>query len=140
MGIEVRKLSPDLLDDWLEFFDKVVFETSDEWEGCYCMCYHWNKEMQQKKPWNFTKADGPYNRHCAIKFIKAGKMQGYLAYVNGKVVGWVNANNREVYGDINFTFFSRRRRKEKSKINRLLYDSPRLSRNGSGNQIARNNL
>lgn len=103
MNLEIKKLSPDLLDDWLYFFDNVAFTDNDEWSGCYCMCYHWNESLNRKKEWNCSKSDAPYNRSCAIDFIRKGKMQGYLAYEAGKVVGWCNANDKKAYDNI-FSF------------------------------------
>jgi GNAT superfamily N-acetyltransferase len=102
MNIEIRKLTKELLNDWLNYFDNEAFSENGDWEGCYCMCYHWNKELQNKKPWNCTKSDAPYNRECAIEYINKGLMQGYLAYFDNKVVGWCNVNDKTAYGDINF--------------------------------------
>jgi len=101
MNIEIRKLSADLLDDWLYFFDNTAFSDNDEWAGCYCMCYHWNKALENQKKWNCSKSDASYNRKCAVTFIKKGIMQGYLAYYEGKVVGWCNANDKQVYDSVN---------------------------------------
>ena len=102
MNIEVRKLSVDLLDDWLYFFDNIAFSDNNEWAGCYCMCYHWNEALDNKKGWGCSKSDAAYNRKYAVKFIKKGTMQGYLAYYDGKVAGWCNANDKQVYDSVNF--------------------------------------
>ena len=104
MNIEVRKLSVDLLDDWLSFFDDTAFSDNDEWAGCYCMCYHWSEALESKKSWDCSKVDAPYNRKCAVRFIKKGIMQGYLAYSDGKVVGWCNANDKQAYDSVNIDF------------------------------------
>jgi len=102
MKIKIHKLSVELLDDWLHFFDNTAFSDNDEWAGCYCMCYHWNETLENKKGWNCSKADAAYNRKCAVKFIKKGIMQGYLAYYDGKVAGWCNTNDKQVYDSVNF--------------------------------------
>lgn len=102
--LEIKKLSPDLLDDWLHFFDDGAFTDNDEWSGCYCMCYHWTKALNKKKEWNCSRENGPYNRRCAADFIKKGKMQGYLAYFGQSVVGWCNANDKSAYDSVNFNF------------------------------------
>jgi ribosomal protein S18 acetylase RimI-like enzyme len=102
MNMEIKKLSVELLEDWLYFFDNIAFTDNEEWEGCYCMCYHWNESLHRKKAWNCSKADAPYNRTCAIDFILKGKMKGYLAYEDGKVVGWCNTNDKEAYINVNF--------------------------------------
>ena len=102
MSLEIKKLSVDLLEDWLYYFDNTAFTDNEEWEGCYCMCYHYNESMTRKKSWNCSRKDAPHNRSCAVDFIKQGKMKGYLAYENGQVVGWCNANDKEAYDNVNF--------------------------------------
>ena len=58
--------------------------------------------MNAEKAWGCSKADAAYNRKHAVSHIKDGIMQGYLAYSEGKVVGWCNANDTKVFhGSIN---------------------------------------
>ena len=104
MKISVCKLTYELLDDWLSYFDKDAFSDNDEWCGCYCMCYHWDDELEKKRAWDCDRDCAEFNRKQAIEFIKSGRMRGYLAYVEGKVVGWCNANNKEAYNNVNFNF------------------------------------
>jgi|LSQX01.2.fsa_nt_gb GNAT superfamily N-acetyltransferase len=103
MNIEIRKLTIQLLEDWLYFFDKVAFCGNDKWAGCYCMCFHWNEELANKRKWGCSPEDGSFNRECAAEFIKRGKMKGYLAYDGGKVIGWCNANDKSAYDNVNIT-------------------------------------
>lgn len=103
MNIEIRKLSVDLLEDWLCFFDNIAFSDNDGWAGCYCMCYHWNDKLENRKKWNCSKSDAPYNRTCAVECINNGIMQGYLAFHDGKVAGWCNANDKQAYDSVHFS-------------------------------------
>jgi GNAT superfamily N-acetyltransferase len=104
MNIEIKKLTSDLLDDWLHFFDHKAFEDNEDWFGCFCMFYHWTEALAANKAWNCSRDNAPYNRSCAIDAIKEGKMQGYLAYLDGRVVGWCNANDKNAYSNVNVTF------------------------------------
>ena len=104
MKISVCKLTAELLDDWLSYFDKDAFSSNEQWCGCYCMCYHWNGELQKKRAWGYDKNCAEFNRRQAIDFIKNGRMQGYLAYVQGNVVGWCNSNDKRAYDNVNFNF------------------------------------
>ena len=104
MEISVRKLTPELLDDWLAYFDKDAFSDNGEWCGCYCMCYHWNRELQKKRAWDCGGDCAEFNREQAIGFIKSGRMRGYLAYADGKVVGWCNSDDKKSYDNVNFNF------------------------------------
>ncbi|WP_424245925.1 GNAT superfamily N-acetyltransferase [Elusimicrobium posterum] len=100
MNIEIRKLTAELLEDWLYFFDN----TSDnsEWSGCYCMAPHWSAALQNEKEWEYSAQGAKRNRALSQEYIKKGIMQGYLAYHNGKVVGWCNANDKQAYDNVFF--------------------------------------
>ncbi|MCL2775103.1 MAG: GNAT family N-acetyltransferase [Oscillospiraceae bacterium] len=104
MNIEIKKLSADLLDDWLCFFDNTAFSDNDDWAGCYCMCCHWNDELASKRAWDCSKSNAAHNRKCAVNFIKNGIMQGYLAYYDGKAAGWCNVNDKQAYDSVNLDF------------------------------------
>lgn len=104
MNISVCKLSPELLNDWLSYFDNDAFSDNDEWCGCYCMCYHWDSELQKLRGWDCDINSAALNREQAIRLIEGGRMQGYLAYAQGKVVGWCNSNNKQAYKNVNFNF------------------------------------
>ncbi len=100
MNLEIRKLTSELLEDWLYFFDNIAFSDNSEWSGCYCMYFHWNKTLQNEKEWDYSKSGAARNRKLAEEYIKKGLIQGYLAYYDGKVAGWCNANNKQVYDSV----------------------------------------
>jgi ribosomal protein S18 acetylase RimI-like enzyme len=89
MDIIIKPLTPDLLQDYLYFFDNIVFEENPDWSICYCYSFHF---IGTKEQWNKEE-----NRCSAIKFISEKKMTGYLAYNDGKPIGWCNANDRSNY-------------------------------------------
>ena len=99
MNIEVKKLTMDLLSDWLYFFDQIGFSDNEHWSGCYCMCNHLDEEYKKQYNWNIEieKGTNSVNREKAIKLIKDNRMHGYLAYNNHDVVGWCNANDKNIY-------------------------------------------
>ncbi|MGI5898739.1 MAG: hypothetical protein ACOX8S_02325 [Christensenellales bacterium] len=84
MKIEIKKLTIDLLDDWLSFFDNEAFSDDDDWPGCYCMHFHWNAGLDSRNNWGasldqvYRKTGKADNRGRAIRLIKNGTMQGYL--------------------------------------------------------------
>ena len=89
MNITIRPLTPDLLNDYLFFFDNMVFTENPDWSKCYCYSFHFTGTREQ---WN-KKA----NRAAVAQLINAGKMRGYLAYSDNTPVGWCNANDRDNY-------------------------------------------
>lgn len=85
----IRELTPQLLDDWLGFFDCDAFADHPDWAHCYCMYFHFRGDNQA---WNRCTAE--VNRAAVAALITAGQMQGLLAFAAGKPVGWVNAAPR----------------------------------------------
>lgn len=89
--IVIRPLSPELCEDWLWYFDKAAFQDHEEWAFCYCLEGHLDPKTQET--WTNPKE----RREKAIELIQAGKMQGYLAYLENTVIGWCNVNDRKNY-------------------------------------------
>jgi ribosomal protein S18 acetylase RimI-like enzyme len=89
METTIKPLAPDLLGDYLRFFDTMVFEENPGWSACYCFSFFFTGPNEQ---WNKEN-----NRRSVTEFIKAGKMTGYLAYSDDVPVGWCNVNNRLNY-------------------------------------------
>ena len=90
MEIVIKPLSADVLDDFLYFFDNMVFHEHPEWSVCYCYSYHF---IGTGEEWNNKEK----NRSSVINLIKEGLMRGYLAYKDGKPVGWCNSNDKNNY-------------------------------------------
>lgn len=97
MELEIQKLSVDLCSDYLRYFDQMREEDYEEFTGCYCVWYHWCEQYESKRV-SYEKSGGScFKRDLARRLINEGKLQGYLAYSNAQVVGWVNANDKENY-------------------------------------------
>jgi ribosomal protein S18 acetylase RimI-like enzyme len=90
MGIEVVALEPGRLADYLRFFDQVAFTDNPDWASCYCLFYHVPEAGWEKR-------SGAQNREEAAGLIRAGGLSGFLAYEDGRPVGWCNANRKERY-------------------------------------------
>ena len=102
MNIEIKKLTVELLNDWLYYFDNIGFSDNEHWSGCYCMCNHWDDQYKNQYNWDSEIKKGPksISREIAIALIKNCEMQGYLAYNNKTVIGWCNVNDKIVYKPI----------------------------------------
>jgi GNAT superfamily N-acetyltransferase len=87
MEYDIYPLTTDRMDDFLYFFDNIAFTDHKEWEGCYCVFYH----VRTKEGESINK------RNAAVDLIKENKLCGYLAYFNGKVIGWCNTANKASY-------------------------------------------
>jgi GNAT superfamily N-acetyltransferase len=97
MDIEIRELSPTLLDDYLNYFDRVAFTDHPEWSGCYCVHFHWNDSLELQSNVLGGIGEKTFNRKLAANFISNGTINGYLAYLDGTVVGWCNANDKSAF-------------------------------------------
>lgn len=89
MDIAIKPLSAETKDDFLKFFDITAFSDNPDWAGCYCRFYHYASNEE------WEKCTGERNRAEAEKAIEDGTMNGYLAYLEGEAVGFVNANSRK---------------------------------------------
>ena len=89
MTVEIRPLGPATRDDFLRFMEGEAFADNPKWSSCYCQCLYVNHEVEDWK----SRTAGQ-NRSQACERIAAGRMQGYLAYRDGQVVGWCNAAPR----------------------------------------------
>ena len=100
-AIEVRPLEPGRLDNFLGFFDRDAFSDNAWWSGCYCNFYE-SLTHPAENPDPATQAFAPFrdhNRGEKVERIRSGMAHGFLAYREGKVVGWLNAQPNEAYAN-----------------------------------------
>lgn len=88
MNIEIKRLTPELTEDYLHFFDVTPHDDDLPGSKCYCVCWC----SADSKNEDFSSEEK--RRNIAIKYVRDHKIQGYLAYHNNQVVGWCNANNK----------------------------------------------
>jgi ribosomal protein S18 acetylase RimI-like enzyme len=91
---DLKRLSVDTLDDFLDYFDHRAFVDNAEWSGCYCQFYLGTPDedipLDQKKE---------QNRALACSRVETGEMDGYLLYSGDKVIAWCAAGNSMLYLD-----------------------------------------
>ncbi len=92
MAIEIRSLGPQLVDDYLDYFDHTAFTDNPDWAGCYCYFYLADHLEQD---WDMRIAE--QNRRAVSDLITSGGMHGYLAYVDGEVAGWCHAGPKTYF-------------------------------------------
>ncbi len=89
MNVEIRKLTPDLVDDYVRFFDTTPHADNKDEHRCYCVWWC-NDDYEGKDLTSSVEV----RRDYAIQYVKGSNIQGYLAYCDDEVVGWCNANTK----------------------------------------------
>ena len=92
MQLHLKRLKTETLDDFLDYFDHRAFLRDDDWAGCYCQAYLNPPDTNEEDVFGPGKA-----RQSACDRVNSGRMDGYLAYANDKVVGWCAAGSSKLY-------------------------------------------
>ncbi|MDR0950009.1 MAG: GNAT family N-acetyltransferase, partial [Lachnospiraceae bacterium] len=90
--IMIKPLTPDLAEDYAYFFDITPHDDGTDKDELPCYCVTWRGDESYEldgEHWFVTREE---RREKAIGFVKSGALQGYLAYMDEKIVGWCNAN------------------------------------------------
>jgi len=111
MDIIIKKLTPELTEDYLLFFDNTPHSTGKQEHRCYCVCW-------ASTPGNPDECRTAIKRRAvAAEYIKNHYIQGYLAYYRGTVVGWCNANTKsDCYECISWKMFMKGVKKDNKKV------------------------
>ena len=99
--ITIKILMPDLLEDYLDFFDYRAFSDGSPFYPCYCSAFNMSRERIQDEFFRQAEINGGGSdgwkkalRDSAIRMVMDGEIQGYLAYDGKMAVGWM-----EIGGD-----------------------------------------
>ena len=104
MEYVIKSLTPDLAEDYFDFFDNRAFSDGSPFYPCYCNAFNLSKERMEKEL--YQRAEDYGNglegwiralRESAERMVQAGEIKGYLAYDNGIAIGWCNSNDRMSY-------------------------------------------
>lgn len=90
MEIKIRRLTPELAEDYAHFFDVTPHNIHTDGGKCYCVTWRGDDSYTGNGDHWFPTCEE--RRERAIQFVRSGSLQGYLAYAEGKIVGWCNAN------------------------------------------------
>lgn len=91
-SVKVELVTRERVDDFLAFFDHDAFAGNPAWAACYCTEPH--DHVRGQRPDEMLPEPWQTNRERMVSLLDAGKAHGYLAYVDGRPAGWVNASIR----------------------------------------------
>lgn len=104
MKYEIKRLSPDLANDYFDFFDHRAFSDGTPFYPCYCNAFNLSKDRMKIDLYQKAEEYGEglegwkrALRESAERMVESGEIQGYLAYDKGIAIGWCNANERLSY-------------------------------------------
>ncbi len=95
--MDIHALTPERLHDFLSFFDDVAFSDHKEWSWCYCTFFHLGCADEKRIE---EEHKDILLRNNAIRLVNDATIQGYLAYEDGAVIGWLNANDKKNYAKL----------------------------------------
>lgn len=108
MNLEIKPLTPELAEDYFEFHENRAFSDHAEWSHCYCLAFCMqkadDKEMSEEVKANGGGRDALHRvlKSRAEKYMADRTLKGYVAYANGILVGWCNANDKAAYARFDF--------------------------------------
>ena len=91
MNLTIKPLTPELTDDYFDFFDNRAF-SDRKGAFCYCTWFHFDCSIEEH-----YKHGQDAMRNQAMEYIADGKLNGYLAFADGVSVGFCNADDKENY-------------------------------------------
>ncbi|MDE0326527.1 MAG: GNAT family N-acetyltransferase [Candidatus Poribacteria bacterium] len=86
-NLELRELTPDCADDFLDYFDGDAFADNPEGTSCYCCYFHWIGTNGE----DWSSRTAAANRAWKAELIQRSETTGILAYLNNRPVGWCHA-------------------------------------------------
>ena len=97
MDITVKKLTPELAEDYIDYFDNRAFSDGNKEKGCYCVWHHWTEKHEYERSL-LPESERPYRkRNYAKELIQSGRLNGFAAFCGGEMVGFCNADRKSSY-------------------------------------------
>ena len=90
--VTIKRLSPDMANQFTSYFSEMDFSHAEHWHFCYCQYYHVDCSSAV---WRQRTAE--QNKALAVINIESGLMRGLVALDGEQMVGWVNVNDINNY-------------------------------------------
>ena len=97
MDITVCKLTKNMANDYIDYFDNRAFSDGNIQKGCYCVWHHWTEKHEQERNL-MPENERPFRkRDYAKELIERGILNGFVAIHEDKIVGFCNADLKDNY-------------------------------------------
>ena len=97
MNLSVRPLTPALVHDYLDFFDKRAFSDNNPCGPCYCTSPNMDAARIQQMARQFGSDVKGVIRRYAVTLLAEEAIHGYLAFDGDTSIGWCNAADMDSY-------------------------------------------
>ena len=97
MDIIVMKLTPELAEDYIDYFDNRAFSDGNKEKGCYCVWHHWTEKCEYERSLLPESERAYCKRNYARELIQRGKLNGFAAFCGREMVGFCNADRKSSY-------------------------------------------
>lgn len=94
---EFRKLSAELANDYIEFYESSTLCDDSDFAGCYCTFYNWNDDYDMQRNQCCETKKKSFKKELAHNWILQGKLNGFLVYSNHVPIAWCNADDKQNY-------------------------------------------
>lgn len=96
--IQIKELTKDLIDDYLDFFYYRAFSDNNPNGPCYCTSPNQDEKTIQQMVSEFSIHGVKETiRKYAVKMLEENVIKGYLAFDQETSIGWCNAADMELY-------------------------------------------
>ena len=96
--IVIKKLTYELKDDYLDFFDHRAFSDGNPNGPCYCTSPNQDEEIIKQMVSEFQENGVKETiRKYAVEMLDKGEIHGYLAFDDDLSIGWCNAADIDSY-------------------------------------------
>lgn len=97
MNIKVCRLSKDMAEDYINYFDNRAFSDGSIEKGCYCVWHHWTDKHEHERSL-MPENERPYRkRDYAKELIQNGILNGFVAFYENQIVGFCNSDIKDNY-------------------------------------------
>ena len=79
MDVIVKRLMPDMAEDYIDYFDNRAFSDGNEQKGCYCVWHHWTEKCEYERSLLPESERGLRKRDYAKELIQSGRLNGFAA-------------------------------------------------------------
>lgn len=97
MDIKVCRLSRNMAEDYIDYFDNRAFSDGNVQKGCYCVWHHWTEKHEYERSLLPESERGLRKRDFARELIQSGRLNGFAAFCGGEMVGFCNADRKSSY-------------------------------------------